>query len=91
MVYQPMLELLDYLRAHVFQTWIVSGGGVEFMRLWAKRVSGVPPQQVIGSSIGVQFQMRAAEPVCFACRKVISSTTGKASRSVFTNSSDDTR
>jgi hypothetical protein len=63
MVYQPMLELLDYLRAHDFQTWIVSGGGVEFMRPWAKRVYGIPPQQVIGSSIKVQFEIRDGSPV----------------------------
>jgi hypothetical protein len=63
MVYQPMLELLDYLRAHDFQTWIVSGGGVEFMRPWAKCVYGIPPQQVIGSSIKVQFEIRDGSPV----------------------------
>jgi len=63
MVYQPMLELLDYLRAHGFQTWIVSGGGIEFMRPWSERVYGIPPQHVIGSSIKVQFEMRGDSPV----------------------------
>ena len=50
MVYQPMLEVLAYLRANGFKTFIVSGGGVEFMRPWAERVYGIPPEQVIGSS-----------------------------------------
>ena len=63
MVYQPMLELLDYLRAHEFQTWIVSGGGVEFIRPWSERVYGIPPQQVIGSSIKVKFEMHGDSPV----------------------------
>ena len=63
MVYQPMLELLDYLRANGFKTFIVSGGGIEFMRPWAEKVYGVPPEQVIGSSIKVRFEMRDGEPV----------------------------
>ena len=63
MVYQPMLELLDYLRANGFKTWIVSGGGIEFMRPWVERVYGIPPEQVIGSSIESKFEMRDGEPV----------------------------
>ncbi len=63
MVYQPMLELLSYLRAHGFKTFIVSGGGVEFMRPWAERVYGIPPEQVIGSSIKTKFEWRDAQPV----------------------------
>ncbi|MFG0273992.1 MAG: HAD family hydrolase [Phycisphaerales bacterium] len=63
MVYRPMLELLDYLRANGFQTWIVSGGGVEFMRVFAEAVYGVPPEQTIGSSIRTTFELRAGEPV----------------------------
>jgi phosphoserine phosphatase len=63
LVYQPMLELLEYLRANGFQTWIVSGGGIEFMRPWALDVYGVPPEQVIGSSIKTRFEMRDGEPV----------------------------
>ena len=55
MVYQPMLELLAYLRANGFQTFIVSGGGIEFMRPWSERVYGIPPQQVVGSSIKTKF------------------------------------
>lgn len=63
LAFAPMLELLDYLRANGFKTWIVSGGGVEFMRPWAERVYGIPPEQVIGSSIKVQFEMRESGPV----------------------------
>jgi phosphoserine phosphatase len=58
MVYQPMLELLSYLRANGFKTFIVSGGGIEFIRPWAERVYGIPPEQVIGSSIKTKFEMR---------------------------------
>jgi hypothetical protein len=63
MVYQPMLELLAYLRANGFKTFIVSGGGIEFMRPWSERVYGVPPEQVIGSSIKTKFEMRDGKPV----------------------------
>ncbi|MGH2613897.1 MAG: HAD family hydrolase [Thermomicrobiales bacterium] len=62
-VYQPMVELLAYLRANGFQTWIVSGGGVDFMRVFAEAVYGVPPAQVIGSSGKVQFEVRDGQPV----------------------------
>jgi len=58
MVYQPMLELLVYLRANDFKTFIVSGGGIEFMRPWTEEVYGIPPEQVIGSSIKTQFRMQ---------------------------------
>ncbi len=63
MVYQPMLELLAYLRAHEFKTFIASAGGIEFMRPWAERVYGIPPEQVIGSSIKTRFELRDGEPV----------------------------
>ena len=63
LVYQPMLELLHYLRANGFKTFIVSGGGIEFMRPWTQAVYGIPPEQVIGSSIKVQFELRDGEPV----------------------------
>jgi hypothetical protein len=63
MIYQPMLELLAYLRAKGFKTYIVSGGGIEFMRPWAERVYGIPPEQVIGSSIKVKYEMRDGGPV----------------------------
>jgi hypothetical protein len=63
MVYQPMLELLDYLRANGFKTFIVSGGGIEFMRPWTEKVYGIPPEQVIGSSIKTKFEMRDGQPV----------------------------
>ncbi len=63
MVYQPMLELLSCLRANGFKTFIVSGGGVEFMRPWSERIYGIPPEQVIGSSIKTKFDMRDGKPV----------------------------
>jgi phosphoserine phosphatase len=63
MVYQPMLELLTYLRANGFKTFIVSGGGIEFMRPWAEKVYGIPPEQVIGSSIKTQYEIRDGKPV----------------------------
>jgi hypothetical protein len=63
MVYQPMLELLAYLRASGFKTYIVSGGGIEFLRVFAEEVYGVPPEQVVGSSIRTKFEMRAGKPV----------------------------
>jgi phosphoserine phosphatase len=63
LVYEPMRELLEYLRDHGFQTWIVSGGGIEFMRPWVLEVYGVPPEQVIGSSIRTRFELRDGEPV----------------------------
>jgi hypothetical protein len=63
MVYQPMLEVLTYLRANGFKTFIVSGGGIEFMRPWSEIVYGVPPEQVIGSSIRVKFEMHEGTPV----------------------------
>jgi len=63
MVYQPMLELLDYLRANGFKTFIVSGGGIEFMRPWTEAVYGIPPEQVVGSSIKTRYEVRDGEPV----------------------------
>jgi hypothetical protein len=62
MVYQPMLELLTYLRANGFKTYIVSGGGIEFIRAFAEEVYGVPPEQVIGSSIKTGFELRDGSP-----------------------------
>ena len=62
-VYQPMLELLAHLRAHDFKTFIVSGGGVEFMRPWTQTTYGVPPEQVVGSSIRTRFEIRDGVPV----------------------------
>jgi phosphoglycolate phosphatase-like HAD superfamily hydrolase len=63
MVFQPMLELLAYLRANGFKTFIVSGGGIEFMRPWTERVYGIPPEQVVGSSIKTKYEMRNGKPV----------------------------
>ena len=62
LVYQPMLELLAYLRSNGFKTFIVSGGGIEFMRPWVEKVYGVPPEQVVGSSIKVKYDVREGKP-----------------------------
>jgi hypothetical protein len=70
MVYQPMVELLAYLRANGFKTFIVSGGGVEFMRPWSEKVYGVPPEQVVGSSIKTKFEMRDGRPILFRLPEV---------------------
>jgi phosphoglycolate phosphatase-like HAD superfamily hydrolase len=71
LVYQPMIELLDYLRANGFKTFIVSGGGVEFMRTFADQTYGIPPEQVIGSSGVTQYQMWDASPVLIKMPKVL--------------------
>lgn len=63
MVYQPMLDLLAYLRGNGFKTFIVSGGGVDFMRVFAEKVYGIPPEQVIGSSGKLKFELREGKPV----------------------------
>ena len=63
MTYQPMLEVLAYLRANGFKNFIVSGGGIEFMRPWAEKVYGIPPEQVVGSSVKTQFELRDGVPV----------------------------
>jgi phosphoglycolate phosphatase-like HAD superfamily hydrolase len=62
-VYQPMIELLAYLRANEFKTFIVSGGGIEFMRPWTEKVYGIPPEQVVGSSIKTKYEWRDGKPV----------------------------
>jgi phosphoserine phosphatase len=62
LVYQPMLELLDYLRANGFKTYIVSGGGIAFMRPWTERVYGIPPEQVVGSQIELAYEVRDGQP-----------------------------
>jgi phosphoserine phosphatase len=79
LVYQPMLELLTYLRANGFKTFIVSGGGVEFMRPWTERIYGVPPEQVVGSSIKTRFEMRDGRPELFRLPEInfIDDRTGK--------------
>jgi len=63
LVYKPMLELLTYLRKNGFKTYIVSGGGVEFMRPWTEKVYGIPPEQVVGSSVKLKLEMRDDKPV----------------------------
>jgi phosphoglycolate phosphatase-like HAD superfamily hydrolase len=62
LVYQPQLELLAYLRANDFKTFIVSGGGIAFMRPWTEKVYGIPPEQVVGSSIVAEFQVKDGKP-----------------------------
>ena len=62
MVYQPMVELLAYLREHGYKTFIVSGGGIEFMRPWVEKVYGIPPEQVIGSNIKTRYEMLNGTP-----------------------------
>ena len=63
MVYQPMIELLAYLRANGFKTFIVSGGGIDFMRAFAENVYGISPEQVIGSTGKLKFELRDGKPV----------------------------
>jgi phosphoglycolate phosphatase-like HAD superfamily hydrolase len=63
MVYQPMLDMLTYLRANGYKTYIVSGGGVEFMRPWVERAYGIPPEQVVGSRAKVKYEVRDGMPV----------------------------
>jgi len=70
MVFQPMLELLAYLRANGFKTFIVSGGGIEFMRPWTERVYGVPPEQVVGSSIQTEYKTVDGKPVLMRLPKL---------------------
>ncbi len=62
MVYQPMLELLAYLRANNFKTFIVSGGGIDFMRVFAEKTYGIPSEQVVGSSVGATYELRDGVP-----------------------------
>jgi hypothetical protein len=69
-VYQPMLELLAYLRANDFKTFIVSGGGIEFMRPWTEKVYGIPPEQVGGSSINTKYEIRDGKPVLIRLPKI---------------------
>jgi len=70
MIYQPMAELLAYLRANGFKTFIVSGGGIEFMRPWVEKAYGIPPEQVVGSSIETKFEMRDGKPVLVRLPKI---------------------
>ena len=78
-VYHPMIELLAYLRVNGFKTFIVSGGGIEFMRPWTEKVYGIPPEQVVGSSIKTKYEMRDGKPVLMRLPEVnfIDDKTGK--------------
>ena len=70
LVYQPMIEVMDYLRANGFKTYIVTGGGQEFVRVYSKRVYGIPPEQVVGSSILTKYEYRDGKPVLMREPKV---------------------
>jgi phosphoserine phosphatase len=70
LIYQPMLELLNYLRANGYETWIVSGGGAEFLRTFAERTYGIPPEQVVGSTIVTTFEMRDGKPALIRQPKI---------------------
>jgi phosphoserine phosphatase len=70
LAYQPMLELLAYLRANEFKTFIVSGGGIEFMRPWSQRVYGIPPYQVVGSSVITKYELDGDTPILMREPKV---------------------
>jgi phosphoglycolate phosphatase-like HAD superfamily hydrolase len=100
-VYQPMIELLDYLRANGFKTFIVSGGGVEFMRPWAESAYGIPPEQVVGSSGKLKLEVRDGKPVLVKLPELdlwddkegkpagIQSRIGRRPRAAFGNSDGD--
>lgn len=79
LVYQPMLELLNFMRGKGFKIYIVSGGGIEFMRPWTEKIYGIPPEQVIGSSIKTKFEMRDGKPVLMRLPEIdfIDDKTGK--------------
>jgi phosphoserine phosphatase len=70
LTFAPMVELLAYLRANGFQTWIVSGGGIEFMRVFAEQAYGVPPQQMVGSSLELKYELRNGQPALVQQPKV---------------------
>jgi phosphoserine phosphatase len=69
-IYQPMLELIQYLKQSEFKVYIVSGGGIEFMRPWSEKVYGIPPEQVIGSSIETRYEMKDGKPVLARLSKI---------------------
>jgi hypothetical protein len=71
LVYQPMLEVMDYLRANGFNTYIVTGGGSEFVRVYSQHVYGVPPVQVLGSSILTKYEYRDGKPVLPALAEAV--------------------
>ncbi|MES2438087.1 MAG: HAD family hydrolase [Verrucomicrobiota bacterium] len=71
MIYQPMLELMTYLRANGFKTFIVSGGGIEFMRPWTEKTYGIPPEQVVGSSGGLKYEVRDGTPVILKTAELV--------------------
>ena len=91
LTYQPMQEVLRYLRANGFQTFIVSGGGADFMRAWSERVYGIPPEQVVGSTGRVTYELRDTGPVLVKTLTTCSSTTRPVSPRASTSSSAGAR
>ena len=79
LAYQPMLEVMQYLRANGFKTYIVTGGGQEFVRVYSERGCGVPPEQVVGSSIATKYEYQDGNRCCCGCPRCFSSTTRLAS------------
>jgi phosphoglycolate phosphatase-like HAD superfamily hydrolase len=79
LVYQPMLELLDYLRSNGFKTFIASGGGADFMRAWTQKTYGIPPEQVVGSTGGLKFEMKRAGGPALINLPEVDFTMGRAS------------
>jgi phosphoglycolate phosphatase-like HAD superfamily hydrolase len=79
LVYQPMLEVMEYLRANGFKTYIVTGGGQEFVRVYSQQVYGIPPEQVVGSSILTKYEVQDGKPVLMREPKVffVDDQTGK--------------
>jgi Phosphoserine phosphatase len=88
-----MVELLAYLRANGFKTFIVSGGGIEFMRPWTEKVYGIPPEQVVGSSIKTKYEWRDGKPVLMRLPEMnfIDDKTGKPSASTRTLAAGQSR
>ena len=87
LVYQPMLEAMDYLRANGFRTYFVTGGGQEFVRVYSRDVYGVPPEQVVGSSIVTKYEMIDGKPVLMREPEIFLSTMATARLGASTSSS----
>ncbi len=86
LTYQPMLELLQYLRANEFKTFIVSGGGTDFIRVWSEETYGIAPENVVCTSSQVKFQMRAGQPVLIKTLNHLFIDDKEASQLAFINS-----
>ena len=93
LIYQPMLEVMQYLRANGFRTYIVSAGGQEFVRTYAQRVYGIPPEQVVGSSIVTDYEVENGKPALMRLPRLFLSSTARARPpgSTSSSASDPTR